>query len=299
MKKQEESSQIDELFARKLGNASLSPSPDGFERLQARMNKAQPEARAVIWHNAVVQRYVAIAACLLLVCLFGWLYWQSADSESIQRGEQVANSISKQKNTAVPQSGNPLHKTTMDNRIDKQPVQAAMENQLAAVNKPVKITQKNNPSKYTLGQKSGILSAAENEQSVTNQLVQNDDKANVIDATLPAGNTTNSADANAERVAGNAIKPAALTERVLTVTIEEPTLLKAARQTPKKESPAMAASAEKADNETKGSLWQQVKRIKQGEVFARRDNPVNEDQGLLGRAYSGLKQSFEKDKSEK
>lgn len=302
MKKQEKSPPIDELFARKLGNASLSPGPNGFERLQARMNKAQPEARVIIWQNPVWQRYMAIAACLVLVCLFGWLYL-GADSESVERGDQVANSIPKPKKLAGTSGGDNVNETTVGKKIDEQPVQSMVRNQLGTVNEPVKLKQTNSPSREGLSQPGEIenraMSASEYEQPVINQLAQNENKAGLIDAKRPDVKTIDSADANTERMAGNTINTTAPVERVLTVTIEEPTSLIAARQLVKKELGARAAIAEKPDNETKGSLWQQVKRIKQGEVFARHDNPVNEDQSLLGRAYSGLKQSFEKDKSER
>src|ERR671932_476780 len=44
MKDHSEKQPIDDLFARKLGDMSLKPSADGFERLQARMNQNKPQA---------------------------------------------------------------------------------------------------------------------------------------------------------------------------------------------------------------------------------------------------------------
>ena len=92
--------------------------------------------------------------------------------------------------------------------------------------------------------------------------------------------------------------------RVLVVTIAEPEALVAARQAVKasnEEKPAIAA-IEKQEKDTKATgLWQQVKRFKEGELFARRDNDnsSSEDRGLLGRAYSGIKHSLDKDKPSK
>ncbi|WP_020605743.1 hypothetical protein [Spirosoma spitsbergense] len=303
MKKQEENQPIDELFARKLGNASLSPSPDGFERLQARMSKVKPEARVVIWPNITIQRYMAIAACLLLVCLFGWLYLQS-NSESLEKGEQVATSVSKPQKPVTDQNGNSVNKSIMEEKSDGQQVQVELENHLATANKPVELPQKSKSSANTyvqLGQRRNkATSASENEQSVLVQIPQREDKAELTDMRLSDLKTTNSVDTNTDRLAENTVKPASPVERVLTVTIEEPASLVAAQQIAKKERIAVVTNEEKPEKEAKsGNLWQQVRRIKQGEVFARHDNPSNEDQGLLGRAYSGLKQSFEKDKSEK
>ncbi|WP_018618777.1 hypothetical protein [Spirosoma luteum] len=303
MKKQEESPPIDELFARKLGHASLSPSPDGFERLQARMNKAQPEQRVVIWRNPALQRYMAIAASLALVCLFGWLYLQSS-STLTKVGEQVANSVGKPPRPEVDKVGSPANKNTMNKKPDGQPAPAETENHLATVGKPVEVIRKEknsstNPPSLQSENSNKELLTSKNEQSVLTQIPQYNNKTKLTDTTLPDVKIINSVDTNTERVAENTVKPAAPIERVLTVTIEEPASLLAARQATKRESGTVALTGEEPQKEAKGNLWQQVRRIKQGEVFARHDNPGNEDQGLLGRAYSGLKQSFEKDKSEK
>ncbi len=302
MKKQEESQPIDELFARKLGNASLSPSPDGFERLQARMSETQPEVRVVVWRNPAIQRYMAVAACLLLGCLFGWLYLQS-DSVPTIKGEQVAGSVNKPQKHKLEQTVDKVEETVSGEKANEKSLQVGGENHLAAVNKPIEITKKNKPSKNVVGRLSengnSTMPASENEQPVLAQIPLHENKTKTADTTLPVVKTINPVNVSTERVVENTVKRAAPVERVLTVTIEEPTSLVAARQVAKKESSTIAASAETPEKEPKGNLWQQVRRIKQGEVFARRDNPGNEDQGLLGRAYSGLKQSFEKDKSEK
>lgn len=300
MKKQEENQPIDDLFARKLGNASLSPSPDGFERLQARMSKAQPEARVVIWRNPAMQRYMAIAACLLLVCLFGWLY-QRSDSEFVTRGESVANSVNKPQKPVTDQVENPVNESTMDKKLSGPPIQ--VENHLATLNKPVKVVQKNKMSANSPGplgkSDNRDISVSENDSPVLAKISPREDKTETANTTLPEVKINNSVGTNTERLTENTVKSAVPVERVLTVTIEEPASLVAARQIAKKEANAIAVLDEKPEKEAKGNLWQQVRRIKQGEVFARRDNPNNDDKGLLERAYSGLKQSFEKDKFEK
>jgi len=91
MKKHTEKPLIDELFARKLGNTSLTPSSDGFARLQARMGQHKPESRMMFWRNPAMQRYMAAAACLLLVCLFGWLYWPSTGATKQGQSQLATN----------------------------------------------------------------------------------------------------------------------------------------------------------------------------------------------------------------
>ena len=102
-----------------------------------------------------------------------------------------------------------------------------------------------------------------------------------------------------KQVAATTGKPAPATERVLVVTIAEPEALVAARRTVKAsvQDEAVANIEAKDEKETKATtLWSQVKRLKQGEIFARKDEG-DDERGLIGRAYSGLKHSLDKDKS--
>ena len=175
---------------------------------------------------------------------------------------------------------------------------------MATLEEPSKVIQKKRSSvAVSAGQsyeRNNIISAkTEKEQPVLAQIPRQVSKRSIADTTLPVQKTTNLVNTNNERVAGSNVKTAAPTERVLTVTIEEPSAMVAARQVARTGATSVVVLDEKPEKEVKGNLWQQVKRIKEGDVFARRDNPNNDDKGLLGRAYSGLKQSFEKDKSEK
>ncbi|RYF58670.1 MAG: hypothetical protein EOO39_34000 [Cytophagaceae bacterium] len=96
-------------------------------------------------------------------------------------------------------------------------------------------------------------------------------------------------------------KPSPVTERVLVVTIAEPEALVAARaaKASMEEKAALAQNEKSAKDTKSSSLWQQIKRVKEGEVFARQDNTNKDESGLLGRAYNGLKHSLEKDKTTK
>ncbi|GAB4005639.1 hypothetical protein GCM10028808_05920 [Spirosoma migulaei] len=308
MKKQSENQPIDDLFARKLGNMSLPPSADGFERLQARMGKGKQEERVVFWRNPDIQRYMAAAACLLLVCLFGWLYWPSGSKVTID-GIQVATTQTHKTTSTVKKPDQHVEKR-VDQSIDPdaihtRPKQNIAAEQLAEVNKPQTIHERNivskNPSADVFKPARKSVSIDRNEPVLAQTTpVAPKPKPDVITpvVVLPTNPSTT------EQVADNkqVIKSAPAAERVLVVTIAEPEALVAARQAAKAsidEKPVVAVS-DKPEKETKaGGLWQQVKRIKQGEVFARQDNPSDDERGLLGRAYSGLKHSLDKDKSAK
>ncbi|WP_080053945.1 hypothetical protein [Spirosoma aerolatum] len=311
MKNQSEKQPIDDLFARKLGNMSLPPSADGFERLQARMGKRTPEARVVFWQNPTIQRYMAAAACLVLVSLFGWLYWPTGTQSTGGESQVATNRPRKQtahqevspkpgitENTEEGQSTSSEAETT-ESGLPTQ------EGQVALVEKPaVQVKQADRPVQQPVnGYKPNTKftpSTAQEPVLAQNKPVETPTKQDV--------NTTPSIEkpTGSEQVADvkPTTKPTAPAERVLVVTIAEPEALVAARQAAKAsvEEKATVASSEKQEKDPKATgLWQQVKRFKEGELFARRDNDnsSSEDRGLLGRAYSGLKHSLDKDKSSK
>ena len=304
MKKPTEKQSIDELFSRKLGNMSLPPSPDSFERLQARMGYSKPQTRVIIWRNPTIQRYMAAAACLLLVCLFGWLYRPSIatkDQVQVATNQKVP---SRQRQVIPKQQNQQQNPFDIDTSMPATLNQTSGEEQVAVVKKLSGINKsgKNLASRPNeINTKREPVSTAASEP-VLAQVKPVDAKtttAAVSQATLPVANQTPT-----EQLAENKPIPKTtpVAERVLVVTIEEPQALVAARQAAKAavEEKAVVALNEGSDKETKGGgLWKQVKRIKQGDVFARQDNVSNDEQGLLGRAYSGLKHSFDKDKTAK
>ncbi|WP_460936641.1 hypothetical protein [Spirosoma humi] len=309
MKKHTEKLPIDELFARKLGNASLTPDSDGFARLQARMGQHKPEPQMVFWRNPAIQRYMAAAACLLLVALFGWLYWPSADSTE-RGGNQLATNqpveaVTKkpvQKNLNRPQDNPDKQLPMVSGEEESMPEintnQAANSTDLAKVDRVV--TSKINGG---VKKQNGVPS---NQAVPTAPLLAQEkpmENKPKVDVTPPAP-VASAIPTPAEQVADAKpiAKPSPVAERVLVVTIAEPAALVAARQMAKAsvEEKAALAQHDKSSKETKGGgLWQQLKRVKEGEVFARQDNTDNDESGLLGRAYNGLKHSLEKDKTTK
>ncbi len=298
MKKHTEKTPIDDLFARKLGSISLPPSPDGFERLQAKMGHRKPEARIGVWRNPAMQRYMAIAACFLLVCVFGWLYWPSNETTTPIAANKAASSSSEkqsQESTANAQSASLPADKTHDLQNQRETIgQVAVSTKSAILNR-----DHDNPKSIDRHKVLTISPASGSELAVvpakkTEEKVE--EAVTVPDVATPVNRTT-------EQLAENSptVKPVPATERGLVVTISEPEALVAARQAVKTDADEKSAVAtnDKPEKETKGnSLWQQVKRIKQGDVFARETNSDVET-SLIGRAYNGLKHNFDKDKSAK
>ena len=298
MKKHTEKTPIDDLFARKLGSMSLPPSADGFDRLQAKMGNHKPETRIGIWRNPAMQRYLAIAASLLLVCVFGWLYWSSNETTTpIAVNQPALSSPQKPKQETAenaPSASLPPAKT-LGLQNHRETV-----GQLAITGKSSDNARGNDNPKAIDRDKTPAVSPKSGNELAVVPAKQTEKKVEVAvtvpDVATPVNRQT-------EQLAENTptVKPVPATERGLVVTISEPEALVAARQAVKTdtEEKSVVATNDKSEKETKGnSLWQQVKRIKQGDVFARGNNSDTES-SLIGRAYNGLKHNFDKDKSAK
>ena len=311
MKDHSEKQPIDDLFARKLGDMSLKPSADGFERLQARMNQNKPEAHVVFWRNPAMQRYMAVAACLILVCLFGWLY--QTRNEGVKTSDRVAsNQLSHPQAKHQASRGQSsdqsidsnASKKTEERTIAPTPIEESLTREELAYSTDTKAIGTSSNKTLPTHRQPKMVSGVD-VQEVTDKTVlahtKPADSPQKNEVPVVAGNQTSATPT--ERLADNATKPVIPSERVLVVTIGEPESLVAARQVAKEATPdkAVATTYDKPESEGKsGGLWQQVKRIKQGEIFARRDNTNGDDErGLLGRAYNGLKHNLDKDKSAK
>jgi hypothetical protein len=302
MKERTEKQPVDELFARKLENMSLPPSPDGFARLQARMGQVQAAPRVVFWRNPSVQRYMAVAACLLLVCLFGWLYLTNEGTPTSQGTVAVTNPTGASKE-------NPLAKPPVDGpAIDiaaNQPVsEPAAQGQQSPVSGVSPLGSKEKAGKNAAEGENQAIASAKPPVPKAKKLEREVPAPEPVKPTEQLAKIDNSpvvADPAVEKQLAAASKPVPAAERVLVVTIAEPEALVAARRTAKAaaQEETVADADPKADKETKaGTLWSQVKRLKQGEIFARKDEG-DEERGLIGRAYSGLKHSLDKDKPTK
>jgi hypothetical protein len=313
MKKRTEKQPVDDLFARKLENMSLPPSLDGFARLQARMGQGYPEARVVFWRNPEIQRYMALAACLLLVCVFGWLYLSTDTFESDKKGDMAVNKppvSSDQKRTGDVTENKSLGNVatvqpTPEQKVQKQLDSESVSGSYAGSDQLTfqQSTKANSQITRTERPARGNSKVAQDVPAVA-QSKPAEQIAKVDVKVIPAELTVENQKAGSAVATTTTPKPAPVAERVLVVTIAEPEALVAARQAVKTQSDdkateTVASGTDKAEKEAKPTtLWQQMKRLKQGEVFARK-NAGEDERGLIGRAYSGIKQTLDKEKSVK
>lgn len=304
MKKHTERQPIDDLFARKLENMTLPPTADAFDRLQARIRQNKPEVRVVFWRNPGIQRYMAAAACLFLAFVFGWLFWPS-NTRIAPDQTQIATSQNSTIRFNKASNGIPDHKMKKTGSDNVAPVDINQE-QLAHVQEKSKGYKTDAyPTKQPVKINNAMVDQHQSVESGHSEVVVAQIKivgSKTSPESVPAINVTPSAPDQVAVIDNKAAPaPVITTERVLVVTIDEPATLVAARQAVRASIDEKAAVdvSDKAEKEPKHGLWQQVKRIKQGELFARRDNADNDERGLLSRAYSGLKHSLDKDKSTK
>ena len=291
MKENTEKHPIDNLFARKLSNTSLTPSPDGYERLRKRMNQDQPESRIVFWRDPAVQPYMA-AASVLIVCLFGWLYWQY-DAPTVS---EKSPSLARHTQPERPQEsvkGQPGQ--TTPSGLNRQPTSeqvATTENTSEETRLKVHPANKHKSDPQTL-----VASTAD--KPVLAQAEKN--QVDLESIQLPTSPQADYSAAQPMAVNTVPVNPNPTAERVLIVTIEEPTALIAARQTAQKlaEEKTNLANDDQANKDTKGGVWQQVRRFKEGELLARHNDNNTDERGLLDRAYNSLKHSFDKNKPAK
>lgn len=302
MKKRIEKQPLDDLFARKLADMSLPPSPDGFARLQARMGQGQPEARVVFWRNPIVQRYMAAAACLVLACLFGWLYLSTGPSsqEKTTVAANEPNESPAQTHPGILPIAEPEREVAT---APSAPEYAAPD--LSDTERAISPAERSRSAVTATTDNSHVAHVNRTSRS-TKPLSQNAPTVVSVKPLEQIAQTNLSTpltepDRENQPVAAVATKAAPAAERVLVVTIAEPEALVAARQVVKTqpEEKGETATADKLEKDAKpATLWQQMKRLKQGEVFARKD-VGEDDRGLLGRAYNGLKQTFDKEKTTK
>ncbi|MGF7218999.1 hypothetical protein GGR92_005178 [Spirosoma lacussanchae] len=298
-------SPIDDLFARRLRDTALPPAEGGFERLQARMNAQHQKTPVVpIWSNPALQRYMAVAACTLLVCLFGWLYLSADQPGTSQTNGQVAAAKIARKSqpessapATVPDSGIDLARTETTTQPETGPATAdsvePTANKVAGNNALPDAGQ----ARQLQQQPVAMPQAKQPVEAISEPMVAQNKPATTSGPDRLETTPAESRLATALEPTVGPVKPA---ERVLTVTIAEPERLVAARQVVKNSADDIQPEGEETPSkEAKGgNFWQQVRRVKQGEIFARQDAGT-EERSLLSRAYNGLKHSIDKDKPTK
>lgn len=235
------------------------------------------------------------AACLLVLCVFGWLFYPKDALVSLTEQQ-------KEQTQSTHLSGAGQKHRPKINAEEAQPIPQSTLNQVAKAKKPATINQKQErplelPAQKELVSKRQPASINEQPAVAQNRPV---DKTDVPQVEIkPEAEVALVLD----KSVGNTLSKQPKLERVLVVTIAEPEALLVARLAGKPSVDAktdVVVNTNGPEEETKPtSLWQQVKRIKQGNVFAHNNKPADDDQSLLSRAYTGLKHSFDKDKSQK
>ncbi|GAB3765267.1 hypothetical protein [Spirosoma pomorum] len=277
---------VDELFARKLTNLSIQPDERGFARLQARMTQQKQPEKVVLWRTPTFQRSIAAAACIVLVATLGW-YAQSTNQEklaavntqkTIARHTQPVRPVEQIKKEAseaiVRQTGPNVH---FANPIPKSNPEVAepliSEEQTVGA---VAMTKPKNRKTQAGSTREKNVSGPRVIERNSEEQVASITSAPVKDNVTPT--------------------PAASAPRTLVVTIAEPDVLVAAKQTAQ-EADQKVVAVNKNTNETgAGKLWRKIQRIRTGETAVAGTSVEDDEKGLLDRAYGQLKHSFQKNK---
>lgn len=306
MKKNREGPPIDDLFARKLGNLSLPPKPDGFARLQVRMGQKEENRQVVFWRNPVVVRYMVAVACLLLVGIFGWLTWPVSEEVDGPEVATTTNSTQEQRRAEVPLTKGGLPTSRIEpsvvirSRPNKEnPVilnqQVAEKDRVAQRLKLVNVGKSKNglPAGVTELDREAIIKSAP--EPVIAQVKPDGDKSSSKPVTNLAVQPT--VLLPPDQLALQPDKATRTNQRVLVMTIPEPDALVEARQAAQDTDEKIVVMQAKATKHTgMRKIVAQLQRVRGSETVAARDD---DERGLLGRAYKGIKRSLEKDKSQR
>ncbi|GAB3577101.1 hypothetical protein GCM10027578_44220 [Spirosoma luteolum] len=292
---------IDDLFARRLGQAAVEPSADGFARLQARLQAREEKKGLVFWQNPAMRW--AAAACVGAACLVGWLTYQQLGPSGATKSD-VAISRPAASDVAVAKATRPETATTAETTTSVAPAEQVQvvgagshQREGLAANQPSEraATQRQQDLPAGAHQTESIVvdKTATGSTTRPKRLVETPSAGNRQERTESGGQPMI---AQVESKATPAINtPSVSQERVLVVTIDEPEALVAARQTAVavvNNMPVLAAQSKEA----KSSFWKQLKRLKQDDDVARFEDK-NEESGLLSRAYKGIRDGLAKEKT--
>jgi hypothetical protein len=272
---------VDELFARKLANLSVSPDERGFTRLQARMNQRTQPEKVVFWRTPTFQRSIAAAACLALIGTLGW-YAQSTTSQNPVGDAQQAMA-------SRNQSVRPAETVKLDanESVAQQVVpQAQIEKPISKGKVELRATA---TTKRPAGELAAVTISKNNRNktkpTANNSVIERKNAEQQIASVTPAPSNENTTTV-----------PVTTAPRTLVVTIAEPDVLVAAKQTAQEADQKLVVVSKNTTETGAGKLWRKIQHIRTGET-ALADAPVDEDEkGLLDRAYGQLKHSFQKNK---
>jgi membrane-associated HD superfamily phosphohydrolase len=278
---------VDELFARKLAGLSMPPDERGFARLQTRMTKQKQPEKVVFWRTPTFQRSVAAAACILLVATLGW-YTQSTNQDKLatvntqntvarhsppvslgeQRKEETSEAVAQQ---TVPDAELVKPRSEPQQEVGVPVITQERHVEAIAMTKP-----KINKTQAGLAKEKSVLASEVIEPKSKEQVAS-------VASTPVKDNITP--------------MPMASAPRTLVVTIAEPDVLVAAKQTAQEADQKVVAVNNNTNETGAGKLWRKIQKIRTGEAAVANAAVADDDEkGLLDRAYSEIKHSFQKNK---
>ncbi|TAE30057.1 MAG: hypothetical protein EAZ91_11460 [Cytophagales bacterium] len=288
MDKPTEQQPLDSLFRRKLDEASVQPGADVWDRLSSRLTAAQPlpvekptRRLGVFWYGSAV---VAAAACLWLVFV-----WTSPERSQVT----VATT------SGITQTKSSAQKSGEGQQKEQLPLanQQSDRTQLANSNINAKAKQGNSSEQANRTElQNRVRLARAEEKAVETQRVSPSSMGNeVLEKPVVAQLQTQ---ANSQKIAEPVGQPnpiatatsksqETINETQRTLIVQVPDIHKTRHEsvmTSEENNLAHTASVE--SKETKLSrAFRQIKRIKEGEVFAKVDNARGDDDesGLFDR----------------
>lgn len=257
---------VDDLFARKLRDADLTPGADVFGRLQSRLNAtplpvAEPKRRLAGW-------WYGVAASALLGVV--WLSWSPERDASRPAGHRVAQSDALSTRSTSPESGS--------NRTEPQATVATADASPATSRTAEPQMRQTRADDY-------VAKVTETKPELVEKTS--------LSATL-SGNVPDKSDLEAPLATTIEKSPPAVadaskipTGRTVILTIAEP-------------EPANVAALQPVRTDAANStpnlshFFDKVKQIKSGEVFARATpaRPAAEPKTGLGRLVNGVRESL-------
>ncbi len=297
MDKPTEHQPLDDLFRRKLNQASVQPGTESWSRLQGRLAGQQsvlaerPSRRiGAIWYGSAS----AVAACMLLAFL--WTNWNEKSASNnlgneLSAGEKAAKTrLQPLENRVIPSPTGGLNEVseavvTQPKTSDSPKNQLKPEKQHSGYAKRFKVEKREGV--ITVNPQRQIVKAIEKKTEPTLNKPEVPEK-NELASTSPQNGPTKPAVSNPERTLIVSVAEP-ISEQTLPTVNEGQPIKSAVAQTPVK-------------NARIARVFRQIKRLKDGEVLARADvstNETDDESGLVNRLFQSARSKENQSKQQK
>lgn len=298
MKKHTEKQPIDDLFARKLGDMSITPGAKSWDELQHRLGNDRTARIVPVWY-----RYAAAAACVVLAGGIGWKLYPTNET-----GKPAVAVITEKANetgiTSKPRTATSLPAP------DKMPLAVNTGTTLAeneSGRQAKKVADKAGTS--TEISRQGVIMPQPEVTGIPQPVkgpVPEENKA-VAKVSIPVEKLPAAVPETVKPMTVESLKPGITeesVERKLVVVINTPvqTIPKAgeAGGIIQREALSQQENAEDEGLSKASKLFKKLKRIKSGEALAYKGEAGDEeDAGLISRLYGNVRQSLETKKASK